>query len=273
MKRTIAASYIGGFLFIFLSVAISSQDPTLFFNITGLLIVVGGCGAALISSYPVKEIKSAWHVVKSLRHDKPIDETKMVDEIVQYARLWHRNDIRGIEKRLESTNNRFLYTGIQMLIAKAPLEDVATTLAWRIKRLKIKERAESRIFHSLAAYAPAFGMLGTLIGLGNMMLVMDGVNNGSLGLNWAVALVTTFYGLLLANLVFKPLATKLERRTEKRLLLMSMMLEGINLMGMRRGPAFIKESLLAFIRQYDNELAEPFATETESGRLATAGSR
>jgi chemotaxis protein MotA len=261
MKRSFFLNYLIGFVFIGLAVFVSAKDATLFFNITGIIIVAGGSVAALFASYPAKEIASALRKARSLLQNSPLNEEQEVEEIVQFARLWSRNDIRAIEKRLEHTPNRFLHTGVQMLIAKAPLPDVTSTLTWRIKRLKVREQAEARVFHSLASYAPAFGMVGTLIGLVNMMLVMDNQNLEAMGFNWAVALVTTFYGLLLANLIFKPIATKLERRTEKRLLLMSMVLEGIKLMGMRRGPAFIRENLNSFITLYDNELAEPSSNE------------
>lgn len=257
MTHSFILKYAVGFIFVGLAVLVSAHDAKLFFNVSALLIVVGGSAAALFASYPVKEIRNALLKAKALIVQSPLNEEEELDELVEFAKLWSRHDIRGMEKRLEKTSNRFLYTGIQMLIAKAPLTDVTSTLNWRIKRMKVRELAEARIFHSLATFAPAFGMVGTLIGLVNMMLVMENQNMELMGFNWAIALVTTFYGLLLANLVFKPLATKLERRTEKRLLLMAMVLEGIHLMGMRRGPAFIREGLTNFITQYDNELAEP----------------
>lgn len=257
MKRTFFMHYAIGFVLILIAVFASAQDATYFFNLTGLLIVVGGSIAALFASYPRREIKSALLKVRTLMRQVPRKEEEQVEELVRFAALWSRHDIRAIERQLESTPNRFLYMGMQMLIAKIPLSDITSTLNWRIKRLKVEEQAEARVFHSLAAYAPAFGMVGTLIGLVNMMLVMENQNVESMGANWAIALVTTFYGLLLANLLFKPIATKLERRTEKRLQLMAIVLEGINLMGMRRGPAFIRENLSCFVTHYDNELAEP----------------
>ena len=105
----------------------------------------------------------------------------------------------------EPDRESILHTGIQLLLSKIPVQDVIGTLGWRIRRLKVQEQAEARVFHSLASYAPAFGMVGTLIGLVNMMLVMKNTSASDLGANWAIALVTTFYGVLLANLVSNPL--------------------------------------------------------------------
>merc|ERR1712098_693853 len=101
-------------------------------------------------------------------------------------------------------------------------------LRWRIARLKAREHAEAQIFRTMATYAPAFGMIGTLVGLVNMLEVMDAGDLEVIGPRMAVALLTTFYGILLANLVFKPIAVKLERRTEERLITMNIVLEGIS---------------------------------------------
>lgn len=244
-----------GMALIAAAILLSAQQPMLFVNVTGMLVVIGGSAAALFASYPLKDIRNALNQVKRLWQEKPVDEMREVERLVTLARLWQRQDLRAIESALDQTPNRFLQTGVQLLIANVPPGDVAATLGWRIRRLKVREQAEARIFHSLATYAPAFGMLGTLIGLVNMMLGMQDQTPGDMTSHWAVALVTTFYGMVLANLVFKPIATKLERRTEKRLLLMAMMLEGVNLMGMRRSPAYIRENLMSFVTHYDDELA------------------
>jgi chemotaxis protein MotA len=100
-----------------------------------------------------------------------------------------------------------------------------------------REAAEAQLFRVMASYAPAFGMLGTLLGLMNLMdLLGDGDMGPSSARQLAIALITTFYGVLLANLLFKPIAVKLERRTEQRLVLMNMVLEGISMMCAGRSP-------------------------------------
>ena len=106
----------------------------------------------------------------------------------------------------------------------------------------------------MGSYAPAFGMLGTLLGLVNMLHGMSEGSFEQVGFNMAVALVTTFYGIVLANLIFKPIAVKLERRTEQRVQLLSMVLESVSLLSQKRGPAFIRETLHSFIAQYEDEV-------------------
>lgn len=271
MFLTLILGSLSGVVFIIIAVVLSTDDPMVFFNIPGLILVAGGCFAALLAGFPVKEIAAGFRAVKRLGQRDHLNDVQQIDELVQFARDYSRHDIRRIESRLQQHVNPFLATGMQMIIAKLPVADVAGTLAWRIKRLKAREQAEARIFHSLAAYAPAFGMVGTLLGLVNMMLVLDAKSLDLMGSHLAIALVTTFYGLLLANLFFKPIATKLERRTEKRLLHMSLILEGLTLIGMGRSPAFIRENLYSFVTHYDDELgAANAAMHTAAGELSDA---
>src|SRR5665647_895077 len=116
-------------------------------------------------------------------------------------------------------------------------------MQWRISRLRAREAAEAQLFRVMAGFAPAFGMLGTLVGLVNLMSLLGGGDIGAIGRQLAVGLMSTFYGILLANLVFKPVAVKLERRTEARVVLMNMVLQGVSMMCERRSPALMRETL------------------------------
>lgn len=249
MKLSFLITNLLGLLIIAAAVAMSANDPGQFLNLPGLLIVLGGTAAALFASYPMKEVQQAWRQLWTLLETPTVEDHQLIQNLGEYARLWSRHDLKGIEKRLLTEPNRLLQSGLQLMLARMPAADVISALAWRIKRFKAQEQASARLFHSLAAYAPAFGMVGTLIGLVNLLFSMQSDNASSeiLGFNWAVALVTTFYGLLLANLVFKPIATKLERRTEHHILEMSLVLEGISLMAQGRSPAFVRENLQAFL--------------------------
>ncbi len=111
-------------------------------------------------------------------------------------------------------------------------------------------------------------MIGTLVGLVNMLEVMDAGDLEIIGPRMAVALLTTFYGILLANLIFKPIAVKLERRTEDRLITMNMVMEGISLITKRRLPSFIEETLNSFVADFHDEIRErkaPSKSATSKG--------
>ncbi len=244
----------GGVLLLALIIAFTARDPLVYLNLPGLVFVLGGTFAAALVSFPMREIRQLPRLVAIVFRDDDPDFRKDLDELCGLARLWFRAEVKAIERELETVNNAFLKTGAQLVIDKTPLPDILELLNWRIARLKAAERAEARLFRTLAGFAPAFGMLGTLVGLVNTMAVLDSGDLSAVAAPMAIALVTTFYGVLLANLAFKPAAIKLERRTEQRVMLMTMVMEGIALMSEQRTPRFVRETLESFLANYEDEL-------------------
>ncbi len=238
-------------------VAFAANDPDTFINLQGVSIVVIGTVAAALLSYPLRDVKQALKSIKLIFFYESMNPQSEADEIVAVARMWFRRDTIAIENVIDNINNPYLKTSFQLIVDNTPLDDILSLLQWRISRLRAKERAEASIFHSMASFAPAFGMLGTLVGLINMLQIIEIKDISSLTANMAVALTTTFYGLMLANLIFNPIAIKLERRTEQRIMIMSMIMEGITLIAERRNPSFVRETLSSFIAHYDDELKEP----------------
>ncbi|MCW8908339.1 MAG: MotA/TolQ/ExbB proton channel family protein, partial [Sedimenticola sp.] len=171
--------------------------------------------------------------------------------------------LQAIEEALTRVHNPFLRTGIQLVIDRTPPADIDALLKWRIFKLRRQEWGEAQVFRSMAAFAPAFGMAGTLLGLVNMLQAMDNADFKVVGINLGIALTTTLYGIILANLLLKPVAIKLERRTEQRVMLMYMVLEGISMLGQKRNPSFIRETLNSFVAQYEDEIHSPSLEEIE----------
>ena len=232
----------------------AANDPSTFLNLPGLVIVVAGTISATFLSYPLRDIEQSIRSIKLIFFYESLNPQKEADEIISVAKMWFQRDSIAIENVIDTINNPYLKTGFQLIVDKTPTDDILALLKWRIARLRAKERAESNIFHSLASYAPAFGMLGTLVGLINMLQIIELKDISAITSNMAIALITTFYGLLLANLVFNPIAVKLERRTEQRIMIMSMVMEGITLIADRRSPSFVRETLKSFIAYHDDEL-------------------
>lgn len=235
----------------------STENPIIFFNLPSLVIVLGGTIAATLISFPMKEIKRIPKLMSLVFNDKKLDPTGKVAELVSISKLWFKRDVSKIEDELIHNCDPFLKTGIQLVIDKTPTEDILELMNWRIARMKAKEQAEANLFKAMANFAPAFGMVGTIVGLINMMQIMNSHDIFQIGVHIAIAIVSTLYGVLLANFFFKPIAFKLERRTEQRVMFASMVLEGIALMNQRRGPAFINETLKSFIEKHDNDLYDP----------------
>lgn len=241
----------------------TAESPQSFLNLPGLAIVLAGTMAATFISYPLKEVVRVVRLVGLVFRRENTYTRDDIKELVDMSRLWFKGDVRAVEAALEQTRNPFLRTGIQLVIANTREQEILDLLRWRINRLRARELAEAQIFRTMATYAPAFGMIGTLVGLVNMLEVMEAADLAVIGPRMAVALLTTFYGILLANLVFKPVAVKLERRTEERLIAMNMVLEGISLISKRRLPSFIEETLNSFVANYHDEIREPLKPGAE----------
>ncbi len=262
------STIIGMFASVILLVSVlffTAESPQSFLNLPGLAIVLAGTMAATFISYPLKEVLRVVRLVGLVFRRENTYTRDDIKELVDISRLWFKGDVRAVEEALEKARNPFLRTGIQLVIANTKEDEIFDLLRWRIARLKAREHAEAQIFRTMATYAPAFGMIGTLVGLVNMLEVMEAGDLHVIGPRMAIALLTTFYGILLANLVFKPIAVKLERRTEERLIAMNMVFEGISLITKRRLPSFIEETLNSFVANYHDEIRDPIVSGRSRG--------
>ena len=241
----------------------AANNPALYIDLPSIAIVVGGTMAATFLSYPLKEVLRVWGLLGTVIRNERLYTQKDIDELVQVSKLWAQDDPRAVERYLTKVTNPFLRSGVQLVIDRTPEEDILDLLQWRISRLKAQEAAEAQLFRVMASYSPAFGMIGTLVGLVNIMDILAQGDMGVIGPQLAIALMTTFYGVLLSNLVFKPVAVKLERRTEQRVVLMNMVLQGISMMCAKRSPALMRETLKSFVAHYEDETFDGVA---ETGR-------
>ena len=263
MNPSTALGLLLGAVIVIAGALLTAESPTDLFDLTSLLIVLGGTVAATLISYPLREVLRVFKVFLIVLRNENLYAREDMDEIVRVSRQYFQGQLTALDDELDKLKNPFLRTGVQLVIDGAPVEDIVELMQWRIARLKAREAAEAQIFRSMAMYAPAFGMLGTLLGLVNMLQGLQS-DFQTIGANMAVAMLTTLYGILLANLIFKPIAIKFERRTERRVIQMNMVLEGITLMAQRRSPSFIRLYLESLQAQHSDEIRKT----PEKGKVA-----
>lgn len=234
--------FISGCAIVGLAVTMTAKDAMIYLNFPGLLVVIGGTLSAVLVSNPFQRLM---RLKKSLtdaffgREENGLD----LKEIANLSKLYRLGDLRQLERHLLKVNSPFLKEGMQLLVDGADSEGLITTLEWRIQQSQDHKHQEAAILRQMASAAPAFGMVGTLLGLVNMLASMDGSDFSQLGFNMAVALITTFYGVVLANLIFKPYALILENRVESATELFGLELKAIELISENRNPTYIKEML------------------------------
>ena len=232
----------------------AADNPRLYVDWPSLGIVLGGTMAATFLSYPLKEVFRVFRLIATVTRNERLHTQNDIEELVLISTLWINGDLKAVERALENVTNPFLRTGVQLVIDQTKEEDILDLMQWRILRLRAREAAEAQLFRVMASFAPAFGMVGTLVGLINLMSLLGGGNTHAINQQLGVALMATFYGIVFANLVFKPVAVKLERRTETRVVLMNMVLQGISMMCERRSPALMRETLKSFLVHHDDEI-------------------
>ena len=220
-------------------------DGSWFVNAPSLMIVCGGTMGATLLAYPLKDVLSVFRVVKNVFMHKSQVVSELIPLITEFAKKARQEGILSFESELDNIEDPFLVQGIQMAIdgmESSAIEDVLTT---EIIYLEERHRLGSDIFTTMGTFAPAVGMLGTIIGLVQMLMQME--DPSQIGAPMAVALLTTFYGTLLANLVFLPIAGKLKTRSRQEILVKQMVLQGVISIQSGDNHRIVEQKLKAFI--------------------------
>lgn len=246
IKNSTLIGLAGGLLLLILLMLAAANGLGAFFNLPGLIVVIGGTLAATCVSRPVRDVMTVLRQVPALLRETDPRVDMEVEQLLRFSD-WHRHGhLHTAERQLANIPNPFLHAGLRMIIDGCQIQDLAKALQWRMAGLRARDQAQSHILRTMATFAPAFGMLGTLFGLVRMLAGLGDSALGEIGASMAFAMLTTVYGIIAANLFFKPLAIKLERRTQQRLLQLQMLMEGMLLVHERRHTTLIRETLESF---------------------------
>jgi chemotaxis protein MotA len=224
---------------------LAGGDGSWFVNAPSLMIVGGGTMGATLLAYPLADVLGVFRVVKNVFMHKSQVVGELIPLISDFAKKARQEGILSFESQLDQIEDPFLVQGIQMAIdgmESSAIEDVMTT---EIIYLEERHRLGSEIFSTMGTFAPAVGMLGTIIGLVQMLMQM--ADPSQIGAPMAVALLTTFYGTLLANLVFLPIAGKLKTRSKQEILVKQLVLEGVISIQSGDNYRVVEQKLKAFI--------------------------
>lgn len=231
-----------------------SGDIMSYVDGASIFIVVGGTIAAIIASYPLKDIKNLMAYVKIAMAKSEVDLNQQIEDIVDMANIARKNGLLALEDKVSEMNDPFLINGIMLILDGTDPELVKSVLETEIYYMDARHSHVASIFDTGSSVAPAFGMIGTLIGLINMLKQLDDTAN--LGPSMAVALITTFYGVVLANLIFSPIANQLRVKSSEEQLQKDIIIEGVLSIQDGENPRVIRDKLTAFISNTDAEVAK-----------------
>ncbi len=220
-------------------------SPLIFVDVPSILIVVGGVVAVTFIMFPMRTVLGSIQVaIKAFRED-PWNLDAIIDQMVGLSRLARTNGILALEDAEKDIQNPFLKKGIQLAVDGNEEELIRFIMATDVSFTQQRHAIGQKVFKQMGAMGPAFGMIGTLIGLVQMLESLD--DPSTIGPAMAVALLTTFYGALIANLVCLPIANKLEFRSKQEALAKQVVTEGIVSIMQGANPKVLKDKLEAFV--------------------------
>lgn len=240
---TIIGFVLGTFLLV--GAIVLTGSPMAFVHVQSMMITIGGTIAATAICFPIKSLTSLPHVMKNafLHQDEALDN--IVDIMVEFALVARREGVLALEKQLNEISNEFVTKGVQLAVDGTEEDLTRAILETELDYVLQRHSQGQRIFEKMGEFAPGFGMIGTLIGLISMALNLD--DPSAIGPGMATALITTFYGSLMSNFIFLPIASKLKLYSEFEELEKSIVLEGVSSIQAGENPRLVKEKLQSFI--------------------------
>ena len=224
---------------------------TMFINVPALLVVVGGTLGATMINYPLKEVIGVLNVVKNVLFSKNMPVNELISRFINFANKTRREGILALESEMNNVKDEFLKKGVQLSIDGLEPQEIKDILSIEIESVNTRHQLGAEVFITMGTYAPALGMIGTLIGLVQMLQSME--DPSTIGPAMAVALLTTFYGSIMANIICMPFAGKLKTRSQEEMLTKELTVQGIISLSSGDNPRIMEQKLNAFIAPKQRE--------------------
>jgi len=247
---------LSGFLVIGWAI-VSSGGWQVFVDVPSLLITFGGMLCSTMIHFSLPQFLGIFSVVRKTIVTRLPMPQDIIKQIVNYAVINRREGALALEQEMKRIKDAFLVKSLGMIVDGRSEENIRDVLFMEIQYLRERHANGKKILEFMGASAPAMGMIGTLIGLVQMLRSMD--DPSKIGGAMAVALITTFYGALAANLIFIPLAGKLGLYSKQETLQMEMIVEGICGIAKGENPTVVREKMQIFIAPKIREVAKAVA--------------
>ncbi|MFO7151724.1 MAG: motility protein A [Bacillota bacterium] len=244
MDRATLIGLFGG-MGLFLWAIYMGGDLNAFIDIPSMLIVFGGVIASTLINFPLSKFIGVLKVLKNVFVEKTDDPEEIIKTIVRLADIARREGLLALEETAENLEDDFMKRGVMLVVDGTDPDLVKNILETELAFLEERHKEGQSIFETMGSLAPSYGLLGTIIGLIQMLGKLD--DPSSVGPGMATALITTFYGAILAYFIFNPIAGKLKIRSRQEILLKEIMIEGILSIQAGENPRIIEEKLKAFL--------------------------
>ena len=233
---------------------------------TAAIIVLGGTFGAVFVSYPFQDVMEGFRGIRKVLKEPAQDPFQMIQQIITYANKARREGILSLEKEIKSIKDLFLVKALTMSVDGIEPHLIREAMEAELEYMNEYGKISSKVWRAAGGYAPTIGILGAVMGL---IHVMENLSDPSkLGAGIAVAFVATVYGVGSANLLFLPMATKLEVRNRQVMILNEMILEGVVALSTGENPRLIEEKLTSFLSDLQKEKRSASASKAPAGAVA-----
>jgi chemotaxis protein MotA len=248
-----------GFVLILAAIIIAGNPLGLFVDPTSFVVVILGSFAACTVAVPLERALNSLSYIKIALNVQVYNKRELIDQLVQFADSARKEGLLSLDDALNDVENDFLRSGLRLVVDGTDPDIIKKILYADIGQIQGRHEDGIGFLDMWGAFAPAFGMIGTLLGLVGMMANLE--DTASVGPNMAVALITTLYGSIFANLILIPMKTKLEGRDKEEMIVMEIMVQGILSIQSGDNPNLLKEKLEKFLPPNEREASEEAAAE------------
>lgn len=228
-----------------ISVVLGGGSFASFVDAPSALVVIGGAIAATLIAFPLKDFLAVFKVSLKVFLNKAENVTKIIDQIVSLAEVARKDGLLALESKLADIDHKFIKLGVQMAVDGSPPEVIEDIMRTELDSAAGRHSQGKGLMDTLGRYAPAYGMIGTLMGL--IMMLANMSDPSSIGKGMAVALITTLYGAIISNAVFLPFGDKLNLLNKKELMAMEIIIRGIMAIQAGENPRVIRQKLFSFL--------------------------
>lgn len=258
MKKLDLATLSGiivGFILVLIGIVAGEQGFTALNNFVDPLSVVitfGGTFTCLLTmSKSFKDYLAGFASVSKAIKKPSFDIPETIKQIISLSNTARKEGLLALEESASNLEDPFLKKGILLIVDGTDPELVRNILETELSCVEDRHKEKISFWENMASMGPAWGMIGTLIGLINMLKLLDDIN--TVGPNMAIALVTTFYGSVLANWIATPIATKLKANSDTEIMMKEVMVEGLLSIQAGENPRVIEEKLKSFLLPVNRE--------------------
>ncbi len=245
MDRGTFLGLTGGIAMLIGVVALNDiRKIVMFIDPASIVLVVGGAIAAILIAYPMEDVLGTFRYTSIVFFNKKVNSLETIHQIVGFAEVARKDGLLSLESRMEEIKDPFLASGLRMIMDGIPPEAVEQTMTTEIESVNARHLYYKSILENIGKYAPAFGMMGTVVGL---VLMLADFDPATVGMGMAVALLTTLYGALIANLLVLPMADKLGFLNEFEIANRELTMKGVLSIQASENPRVIKNNLLMYI--------------------------